>query len=147
MGGGTGELKKKPEYDKFSVYFNHDNGTGKFRGVYLQGNEAARSIFRTWLEPFTSLGASTLTIQNTGGTDHLSFDAAGLPGFQFIQDPIDYDTRTHHYTMDVYERLIPDDMKQAATIMAAFAYNAAMRDEMFPRKAAQPARPTRQPGN
>lgn len=145
MGGGSGELKKKPEYEKFSVYFNHDNGTGKFRGVYLQGNEAARSIFRAWLEPFASLGASTLTIQNTSGTDHLSFDAVGLPGFQFIQDPIDYDTRTHHYTMDVYERLIPDDMKQAATIMAAFAYNAAMRDEMFPRKSAQPARPAQTP--
>ena len=143
MGGGTGELKTKPEYDKFSVYFNHDNGTGKIRGVYLQGNEAARPIFRAWLEPFASLGASTLTIQNTGGTDHLSFDGVGLPGFQFIQDPIDYNTRTHHYTMDVYERLQADDMKQAATIMAAFAYNAAMRDEMFPRKPAAAPRPAR----
>lgn len=143
MGGGSGELKKKPEFDKLSVYFNHDNGTGKIRGVYLQGNEAARPIFRAWLEPFASLGASTLTIQNTSGTDHLSFDGVGLPGFQFIQDPIDYNTRTHHYTMDVYERLQADDMKQAATIMAAFAYNAAMRDEMFPRKPAVAPRPAR----
>ena len=135
-GGGSSEPKKKADYDKLSVYFNHDNGTGKIRGVYLQGNEAARPIFRAWLEPFASLEASTLTIQNTTGTDHLSFNNVGLPGFQFIQDPIDYMSRTHHYTMDVYERLQADDMKQAATIMAAFAYNAAMRDEMFPRKPA-----------
>ncbi len=147
MGGGTGELKKKPEFDKFSVYFNHDNGTGKVRGVYLQGNEAARSIFRAWLEPFASLGASTLTVQNTSGTDHLSFDGVGLPGFQFIQDPIEYDSRTHHYTMDVYERLQADDMKQAATIMAAFAYNAAMRDGMFPRKPEAAPRPARTGSN
>lgn len=147
MGGGAGELNKKPDFDKLSVYFNHDNGTGKIRGVYLQGNEAARPIFRAWLEPFTSLGASTLTIQNTSGTDHLSFDAVGLPGFQFIQDPIEYDSRTHHYTMDLYERAQADDMKQAATIMAAFAYNAAMRDEMFPRKPAAAPRPARTGGN
>ena len=145
-GGASGELKKKAEYDKLSVYFNHDNGTGKIRGVYLQGNEAARTIFRTWLEPFASLGASTISIQNTGGTDHQSFDGVGLPGFQFIQDPIEYDTRTHHYTMDVYERLQADDMKQAATIMAAFAYNAAMRDGVFPRKPAEAPRP-RTPGS
>jgi carboxypeptidase Q len=146
MGGGSGELKKKPEYDKFSVYFNHDNGTGKIRGVYLQGNEAARSIFRAWLEPFASLGAATLTIQNTSGTDHLSFDAVGLPGFQFIQDPIEYGNRTHHYTMDVYDRLQADDMKQAATIMAVFAYNAAMRDQPFPRKPEEASRPQRPGG-
>ncbi|TSA19554.1 M20/M25/M40 family metallo-hydrolase [bacterium] len=146
MGGGTGELKKKPEFDKLSVYFNHDNGTGKIRGVYLQGNETARTIFRTWLEPFASMGASTISIQNTGGTDHQSFDGVGLPGFQFIQDPIEYDARTHHYTMDVYERLQADDMKQAATIMAAFAYNAAMRDALFPRKPAEAPRP-RTPGS
>jgi hypothetical protein len=133
-GGGDGELVTKPEYDKLSVYFNDDNGTGKFRGVYLQGNEAARPIFRQWLEPFASMGASTLTLQNTGGTDHLSFDGVGLPGFQFIQDPIDYNTRTHHSNMDVYDRIQADDMKQAATIMAAFVYNAAMMDHMFPRK-------------
>jgi Zn-dependent M28 family amino/carboxypeptidase len=147
MGGGaSGELKKKPEYDKFSVYFNHDNGTGKIRGIYMQGNEATRPIFRAWLEPFASLGASTLSLQNTGGTDHGSFDNAGLPGFQFIQDPIEYEARTHHYNMDVYDRLQADDMKQAATIMAAFAYNAAMRDEMFPRKPLPAPRPPRTPG-
>ncbi|MFH0989452.1 MAG: M20/M25/M40 family metallo-hydrolase [bacterium] len=133
-GGGGGALKMKPEYENFSVYFNHDNGTGKFRGIYLQGNEAARSIFRAWLTPFASLGASTITYSNTGGTDHQSFDGVNLPGFQFIQDPIDYDTRTHHFNMDLYDRLQADDMKQAATIMAAFAYNAAMRDGKFPRK-------------
>jgi carboxypeptidase Q len=124
----------KPEAEKFSVYFNHDNGTGKFRGVYMQGNEAVRPIFRAWLAPFAGTGAQTLTPSNTGGTDHLSFTAVGLPGFQFIQDDIDYDTRTHHSNMDVYDRVQPEDMKQAATILAAFAYNAAMRDQKIPRK-------------
>lgn len=124
----------KPEHEKFSVYFNLDNGTGKIRGVYLQGNEAARSVFRAWLAPFNDLGASTITIRNTGGTDHLAFDGVGLPGFQFIQDEIEYDARTHHSNMDVYERMQADDMKQAATIMAAFVYNAAMREDKFPRK-------------
>ncbi len=141
MFGGGGELKKKPEYEKLSVYFNHDNGSGRLRGIYLQGNEAARPIFRAWLAPFASLGASTITVQNTGGTDHQSFDGVGLPGFQFIQDPLEYETRTHHSTADVYERIQGDDMKQAATIMAAFAYQAAMRDEMFPRKPMPAPRP------
>lgn len=138
MMGPQGQLILKPEHEKFSVYFNLDNGTGKIRGVYLQGNEAARTIFRSWLAPFKDLGASTLTIQNTGGTDHLSFDGVGLPGFQFIQDPIEYDTRTHHSNMDVWDRIQADDMKQASTIMAAFVYNAAMRDEKFPRKPLPP---------
>ena len=146
MMGGGGELKKKPAYENFSVYFNHDNGTGKFRGVYMQGNEAARPIFRAWLAPFASMGASTLTIQNTSGTDHLSFNTVGLPGFQFIQDPVEYDSRTHHSNMDVYDRVQADDMKQAATIMAAFAYNAAMRDEKFPRKPMPAPRPPAAPG-
>jgi carboxypeptidase Q len=132
--GGVGEVNTKPEYEKFSVYFNNDNGTGEVRGVYMQGNEAARPIFRAWLEPFENMGASTLSPSNTGGTDHLSFDAIGLPSFQFIQDPIDYDTRTHHTNMDVYDRAQEEDLKQAAAIMASFAYNAAMRDEKFPRK-------------
>jgi carboxypeptidase Q len=132
--GAAGPLNLKPAYDKFSVYFNLDNGTGKIRGVYLQGNEAVRPIFRAWLAPFRDLGASTLTISNTGGTDHLSFDGVGLPGFQFIQDPVEYDSRTHHSNMDVYERLQADDMKQASVIMAAFLYHAAMRDEKLPRK-------------
>lgn len=129
-----GVLVTKPEYEKFDVYFNLDNGTGKIRGVYLQGNESARSLFRQWLMPFRDVGAATLSISNTGGTDHLSFDAIGLPGFQFIQDEIEYDSRTHHSNQDVFDRIQPDDMKQAATIMAAFIYNAAMRDEKLPRK-------------
>ncbi|HEV2666772.1 MAG TPA: M28 family peptidase, partial [Blastocatellia bacterium] len=116
------------------AYFNLDNGTGKIRGVYLQGNEAVRPIFRAWLEPFRDLGASTLTSRNTGGTDHLSFDGVGLPGFQFIQDEVEYDTRTHHSNMDVYDRIQADDMKQASVIIASFVYNAAMRDEKLPRK-------------
>jgi carboxypeptidase Q len=127
-------LFAKPDYEKFSSYFNLDNGTGKIRGVYLQGNESVRPLFREWLAPFRDMGAATLTISNTFGTDHLSFDAIGLPGFQFIQDEIEYDSRTHHSNQDVFDRIQGDDMKQAATIMAAFIYNAAMRDEKLPRK-------------
>lgn len=144
--GGSGNLVTKAEHAKFSVYFNHDNGTGKLRGVYMQGNEATRSIFQPWLAPFASMGASTLTLSNTGGTDHLAYDAVGLPGFQFIQDPIEYDARTHHSNMDVYDRVQEDDMKQASVIMAAFAYNAAMRDAMFPRKPMPAPRPQSAPG-
>ncbi len=138
-----GETILKPEAEKFSVYFNNDNGSGKVRGVYMQGNENARPIFRKWLSSFTDMGATTLTLQNTGGTDHGSFDAIGLPGFQFIQDQLEYETRTHHSTMDLYERAQPEDLKQAAIVMAAFAYNAAMRDEKFPRKPTTPS-PTAQ---
>ena len=133
-----GRLVTKPDYDKFAGYFNLDNGTGKIRGVYLQGNEAVRPLFRSWLMPFGDLGAHTLSISNTGGTDHLAFDAIGLPGFQFIQDEVEYDTRTHHSNQDVLDRIQPDDMKQAATVMAAFIYQAAMRDEKLPRKPAPP---------
>jgi len=129
-----GVLVTKPEYEKFSSYFNFDNGTGKIRGVYLQGNESVRPLFRQWLMPFRELGAATLSISNTFGTDHLSFDAIGLPGFQFIQDEIEYDTRTHHSNQDVFDRIQADDLKQAATIMAAFIYNAATREEKLPRK-------------
>jgi carboxypeptidase Q len=129
-----GVLVTKPEYEKFSSYFNLDNGTGKIRGVYLQGNESVRPLFRQWLMPFRELGAATLSISNTFGTDHLSFDAIGLPGFQFIQDEIEYDTRTHHSNQDVFDRIQADDLKQAATIMAAFIYNAATREEKLPRK-------------
>jgi hypothetical protein len=144
--GQQGPITLKPAQEKFSAYFNLDNGTGKIRGVYLQGNEAVRPIFRAWLEPFRDLGASTLTSRNTGGTDHLSFDAVGLPGFQFIQDEIEYSSRTHHSNMDVYDRIQADDMKQASVIIAAFVYNAAMRDEKLPRKplppnAVKPAEP------
>ena len=127
-------LTKGPEYENLSVYFNLDNGTGKIRGVYLQGNEAERPIFRRWLAPFADLGASTLTLSNTGGTDHVSFDAIGLPGFQFIQDPIEYWTRTHHSNEDVFDRIQGEDLKQAATIIASFVYNAATIDDRMPRK-------------
>jgi carboxypeptidase Q len=129
-------LVKKADYEKFSGYFNLDNGTGKIRGVYLQGNEGVRGLFRQWLAPFKDMGANTLTISNTGGTDHLAFDAIGLPGFQFIQDEIEYDTRTHHSNQDVFDRIQADDLKQASVIMAAFVYNTAMRDEKLPRKPA-----------
>jgi len=132
--GDPANMKLLPAHEKFSSYFNVDNGTGKIRGVYLQGNEAVRPIFQQWLAPFNDLGAKTLSISNTGGTDHLSFDAVGLPGFQFIQDPIEYDTRNHHSNMDVYDHLQEDDLKQAATIVAAFVYNAAMRSAKIPRK-------------
>ena len=138
-GGGDGAtapvLVKGPEYDRLAGYFNLDNGTGKIRGVYLQGNDQIAGLFRQWLAPFRDLGAETLSLSNTGGTDHLSFDAIGLPGFQFIQDEIEYDTRTHHSNMDVFDRIQGDDMKQAATIMAAFVYNTARRDEKLPKKA------------
>ena len=127
-------LVKMAEYDKLSGYFNLDNGNGKIRGVYLQGNDSVGLLFRQWLAPFKDLGAETLSLSNTGGTDHLSFDGIGLPGFQFIQDEIEYDTRTHHSNMDVFDRIQGDDMKQAATIMAAFVYQTAMRDEKLPRK-------------
>lgn len=132
------KLVKGPGYEKFSVYFNMDNGTGKIRGVYAQGNAAAVPIFAEWLKPFADLGAKTVTISNTGSTDHMSFDAIGLPGFQFIQDPMEYSSRTHHSNQDVFDRLQPDDLKQASTIMAAFVWNAANMDELFPRKP-QPA--------
>ncbi|MEP6849554.1 MAG: M20/M25/M40 family metallo-hydrolase, partial [Acidobacteriota bacterium] len=131
------ELVKGPEYEKLSAYFNLDNGTGRVRGVYMQGNGAVRPYFEAWLAPFADLDAKTLTMSNTGGTDHLSFDAIGLPGFQFIQDEIEYDTLTHHSNQDVFDRIQADDMKQAATVMAAFVYQTAMMDEMMPRKAAR----------
>lgn len=122
---------------KVSAYYNLDNGTGKIRGVYLQGNKDAGPIFAKWLEPFKDLGASTITINNTGGTDHLAFDGVGIPGFQFIQDQIEYNTRTHHTNMDTYDHLVPEDLKQAATIVAAFVYNTSQRDQKIPRKATQ----------
>jgi len=130
----NGQWVLKPEQSKVSAYYNVDNGTGKIRGVYLQGNEAERAIFSKWLEPFYDMGAKTVTINNTGGTDHLSFDRVGIPGFQFIQDEIEYDTRTHHSNMDDYDHLVPEDLKQAAIIVATFVYNTAQRDEKMPRK-------------
>ena len=134
MGRNAGPLTKTPLYEKFSVYFNNDNGTGRVRGVYMQGNESVRPIFQAILKAANDPIAQTLTIENTGGTDHLAFDGVGLPGFQFIQDPVEYSTRTHHSNMDLYDRLQADDLKQGAVMMAIFAYQAAMRDAMYPRK-------------
>jgi len=138
----TATRKYNAAGDKLAAYFNLDNGTGKIRGIYTQGNEQVKPIFTQWLQPFNDLGAGAVTLQNTGGTDHLSFDAIGLPGFQFIQDGIEYNTRTHHTNMDSYDHLQPADLMQAATIVASFVYNAAMREDKLPRKAfvAAPAR-------
>jgi hypothetical protein len=130
----TGPVVTKAEWGKVSAYFNLDNGSGKIRGIYTQENASVRPIFESWLEPFRDLGAGTVTMRITGGTDHLSFDAVGVPGFQFIQDPLEYESRTHHSNMDVYERAQKDDLMEAAVIMASFVYNAAMRDQMMPRK-------------
>jgi len=138
--GDPQTMQLTPDQAKVSAYYNLDNGTGKIRGVYLQGNDKVRDLFQEWLTPFNGMGASTLTLNNTGGTDHLSFDAVGIPGFQFIQDPIEYDTRTHHSNMDDYDHLIPEDLKQAATIVTAFVYNTAQRNEMIPRKPLPEAR-------
>ena len=132
--GDKESMALKPAHANFSAYFNLDNGTGKIRGIYLQGNDAAKPIFEAFLLPFHDLGARTVTIRNTGGTDHLSFDAIGLPGFQFIQDPLDYPTRTHHTNMDVYDHIQESDLMQASVIMAAFVYQTAMRPEKIPRK-------------
>jgi hypothetical protein len=128
-----GPLQIKPDYEKLAAYFNLDNGTGKVRGIYGQENAAVRPIFESWMEPLKDLGMTTFTMRTAGGTDHLSFAMVGLPGFQFIQDPADYATRTHHTDMDVYERLQRDDLMQQAVVMAWFAYNAAMREQVLPR--------------
>jgi len=127
--------KHKPDYDRFSVYFNMDNGSGRYRGVYLQGNEMMRPIFEQWLSPFADMGCSTITIRNTSGTDHLSLDRVGLPGFQFIQDAIEYG-RGYHTVMDTWDRLVMDDLRVNAIITASMVYNAAMRDQKVPRKPA-----------
>lgn len=124
----------KPDYENFSVYFNMDNGTGQFRGVHLQGNALATPIFDAWMKPFHDLGVRTLSRFSNRGTDHLAFDEAGLPGFQFVQDRLDYRARTHHLNMDTFDRIQPEDLKINAVVMASFAYHAAMRDERFPRK-------------
>lgn len=130
----AGPVELKPEQEKISGYFNLDNGTGKIRGIYLQQNAAIGPIFQQWIAPLQDLGVSTITMRNTGGTDHEAFDSVGIPGFQFIQDMLDYSSRTHHTNMDTYERLQPDDLAQAATVEAIFVYNTAMRDQMLPRK-------------
>jgi len=131
--GDPATMTLKPEHATLSGYFNLDNGTGRIRGVFLQGNELVRPIFEEWLKPFASLGATTLAVQRVGGTDHLDFDHLGLPAFQFIQDPIDYETRTHHTNMDTLESIQAADLQQAAAVVAAFVYHAAMRDEKLPR--------------
>jgi Zn-dependent M28 family amino/carboxypeptidase len=132
--GDRQSLEFKPDYAKVSAYFNVDNGTGKIRGLYLQGNEEVRPIFEKWMEPFKSMGMTTLSISGTGGTDHVSFDEVGLPGFQFIQDPIEYEPRTHHTNMDVYERIQDADLKQMAVIVASFVYMTANANDQLRRK-------------
>ena len=127
-------MSLKPEHARLCGYLNLDNGTGKIRGIHLQGNDMMRPIFESWFAPFKDLGAGTITIRDTGGTDHLSFDAVGLPGFQFIQDPLDYGSRTHHSELDVYDHAEPGDLMQASAVLASFVYNAAMRENMLPRK-------------
>jgi hypothetical protein len=132
--GDPATMKLLPEHAKLSGYFNLDNGSGKIRGVYLQGNDAMRPVFERWLAPFRDQGVSTISIRNTGGTDHLSFDAVGLPGFQFIQDPLDYSSETHHSTMDTYDHIQANDLMQAAAVIATVVYEAANRPDMLPRK-------------
>jgi hypothetical protein len=133
-----GPLTLKPEHAKLSAYFNIDNGTGKLRGIYAQENAAVVPIFRAWLEPLADLGATTVTGRDTGSTDHVPFDEVGLPGFQFIQDQADYNTRTHHTNVDVYDRLQKEDLMQASVVLATFLYQAAMREEPLPRKTLTP---------
>jgi hypothetical protein len=130
----TWPLQLKPEHAKISVYFNIDNGGGRIRGIYTQENAAVQPIFAAWLAPFSDLGADTVTLRDTGSTDHVQFDGIGIPGFQFIQDPLDYFSRTHHSNLDTYDHVPSQDMMQASVIMAAFLYDAAMRPEMLPRK-------------
>jgi carboxypeptidase Q len=127
-------MKLLPEHETFSGYFNIDNGSGKIRGVYLQGNDMMRPVFSAWFAPFADLGVGTISIRNTSGTDHLSFDAVGLPGFQFIQDPLDYGSRTHHSDIDVYDHVVPADLMQASAVVASVLYDAANREEKLPRK-------------
>jgi hypothetical protein len=132
--GDPKTMELKPGHEAVAAYFNLDNGSGKIRGVYLQGNDAARPVFERWLAPFRDLGVTTISIRDTGGTDHLSFDAVGIPGFQFIQDPLEYESRTHHSTMDVYDHTQASDLMQASAVMASLIYHAANRPEKMPRK-------------
>ena len=136
--GDPASMQLKPAHAKLSGYFNHDNGTGKIRGVYLQGNDAMRPVFEAWLAPFHDLGATTISIRNTGGTDHLSFDQVGLPGFQFIQDEVEYERMTHHSNMDVYDHAVPADLMQASAVIASIVYHAANRPDLLPRKELPP---------
>ena len=127
------DIGTTPDHDKLSVYFNMDNGTGQFRGVHVQGNRLVTPVFEAWLRPFHDLRVETISQFSNRGTDHLSFSEAGLPGFQFIQDRIEYRSRTHHFNMDTFDKLLPEDLKINAVVMASFAYHAAMRDERIPR--------------
>jgi carboxypeptidase Q len=127
-------IRMRPAAEKFSVYFNMDHGNGKYRGIYAQGNEKASAIFKSWLSPFYREGTYTVTLKNTSGTDHLSFDAIGLPAFQFIQDPIEYGSRTYHTNMDVFDKAVEADLRHNAIVTALFAWMAANRDEKIPRR-------------
>jgi carboxypeptidase Q len=127
-------MQLKPEHAKLDAYLNLDNGSGKIRGIYLEGNDAARPLFDGMLHPFTDLGATTTTLKHTGGTDHLSFDAVNLPGFQFIQDPLDYGTVTHHSDMDTFTHAVPEDLMQASAVIATLVYDIANQSKPFPRK-------------
>ncbi|MBV9304136.1 MAG: M20/M25/M40 family metallo-hydrolase [Acidobacteriaceae bacterium] len=143
--GDPETMKLTEAHAKLDAYFNLDNGSGKIRGIYLQGNDMCRPIFEQWFMPFKDMEAGAITVRDTGGTDHLSFDAVGLPGFQFIQDELEYSTRTHHSNMDVYDRASESDLKQAATIVASFVYLTANRSEMLPRKPLPPPKPAPKP--
>ena len=132
--GDPEKMAVTEQHAKLAAYFNLDNGSGKIRGVYLQGNDAARPFFERAFMPWRDLGVSTISIRDTGGTDHLSFDAVGLPGFQFIQDPLDYSTVTHHSTVDTYDHVVPADMMQASAVIAAMVVTEANAPEMMPRK-------------
>jgi hypothetical protein len=139
--GDRADMKTKPEWEKLSAYYNVDNGAGKIRGIYLQGNEAARPVMEAYLAPFKDLGVTTVTIRNTGGTDHQSFDAVGLPGFQFIQDTLEYNTRTHHTNMDTYDRVPRADMMQMVAVVTSMVVHTANREQMIPRKPKPEPRP------
>ena len=127
-------IAQKADASKFDVYFNVDNGGGRLLGIYAESNLEAARLFQQWGEPVRDLGFETVTLRGTASTDHTNFDVAGLPGFQFVQDRRDYGSRTHHTNLDTYERLSEPDLKQAATILAIFAWDASQRDAMFPRK-------------
>jgi carboxypeptidase Q len=128
-------MELKPDYENLSAYFNLDNGTGRVRGIWLEGNLGVKPVFEQWIEPLRDLGVTTIGPREVRGTDHGSFDAVGLPGFQFMQDRVEYRARTHHSNMDVVDRVQVEDMLVTATVAAVFAYNAAMRDERLPREA------------
>ena len=132
--GANGEIERKSEYEKFSSYFNLDNGTGKVRGIWMQSNPAVKSIFEIWSLPLEDLGVTIMAPRSVASTDHSSFDAVGVPAFQFVQERYEYNSRTHHTNMDFLDRVQPDDMKQIATVAAVFAWQAASRDQMLPRK-------------